>query len=313
MRAGPDRLEAGEGSRERGRNVFVVLNARSGSGQASETRKRFLEWNRKGFEVTLHGPAAGEDFSATAMQAVSDGFDVVVACGGDGTVAAVAAALRGTDSLLGIVPLGTGNIVARDLGIPLDPMTAIDLLFADNDIKRVDVLDVDGHTCIMSLGVGISAYVARNTPAVHKRLFGPAAYLWDGLGEIGTVEPRRFDITVDGDRSSFSATEVSVANSGVFANMMLPWERGVRLDDGTMDVFVVSTESARDYPMLVFNVLRGSNSAEPGVVHLESRESVRIECEEALPVQVDGDIIGDTPVTVAMHPGALSVIVPERG
>jgi YegS/Rv2252/BmrU family lipid kinase len=292
------------------RRVFVIVNAQSGAGHAHLVHKRFLEWSRLGLEVTVHESEPGQDLAREALRAVEDGHELIVAAGGDGTVAAAAAAVRGSDAVLGIVPLGTGNIVARDLSVPLDPEGAVDLLFEEHVVRRIDALEVAGSVYLMSLGVGISAYVARDTAAIHKRIFGPAAYLWSGLGEIGSVEPSAFEITVDGVHTAFSATEVAVANSGVFANMMLPWERNVRLDDGRMDVFVVATETARDYPILVFNVLRGSNSAEPGVIHLEARESVRIECEDAVPVQADGDVIGETPVDIRLLVGAVPVIVP---
>ena len=310
MPAGPDELIPAAGPADR--RVFAILNPQSGSGRAHVARKRLLEWTRAGLDVSLHDAKPGEDLLEVARSAVGDGFDVVVAAGGDGTVSAAADAVRDTSVMLGIVPLGTGNIVARDLSIPLDPAAAIDLLFEEHDVRRIDALEVGGSVYLMTLGVGISAYVARDTPPINKRIFGMAAYLWSGLGEIGSVEPSRFNVTVDGVESKFSATEVTVANSGVFANNMLPWERGVRLDDGRMDVYVVATENARDYPLLVWNVLRGSTTAEPGVIHLEARERVRIECEDELPVQADGEIIGNTPVEVGLLAGAIQVIAPFR-
>ncbi|MBD3367753.1 MAG: hypothetical protein GF405_06220 [Candidatus Eisenbacteria bacterium] len=310
MRAEPDATASRRNDDAKPRSVFVVVNAHSGAGNAGVVRKRLLQWTAAGFDVTLHDCGPNEDIAEAARRAVADGANVIVAAGGDGTVAAAAAAVRGTDAVLGIVPLGTGNIVARDLSVPLDPEAAVDLLFEEHSNKCIDALDVNGDTYLMSLGIGISAYVARDTAAVHKRIFGPAAYLWSGLGEIGSVEPSRFSITVDGVPHTFSATEVAIANSGVFANMMLPWEKSVRLDDGRMDVFVVATETARDYPLLVFNVLRGSNTAEPGVIHLVARDTVRVECEDELPVQADGDVIGETPLDARLLSGAVSVVIP---
>jgi len=313
MRGEPDRLASNADAEASDRRAFVVLNPQSGAGHAGVVRKRFLEWKRAGHDVEIHQGGRHEDLGLSATLAVEEGYDLIVAAGGDGTVAAVAAAIRDSSAVLGIVPLGTGNIVARDLNVPLSPASAVDLLFEEHQVRRIDAMESGGDVYLMSVGVGISAYVARDTAAVHKRMFGPAAYLWSGLSEIGSVEPSLFEVTVDGVRSEFSATEVSVANSGVFANMMLPWERGVRLDDGKLDVFVVSTESARDYPMLVFNVLRGSNSSDLGVLHLEARDLVEIQCEDALPVQADGEIIGKTPVDVRLLAGAVQVAVPSRG
>ena len=166
--------------RRRATSAFVVLNPKSGHGDSAEARAA-LERHLGGAGVAcrFHEPAEGDSLADRVREAVASGCDLVVAAGGDGTVSAVADALAGTETPLGIVPLGTANVLAGELGIPLDLEAAVRLLAGD---ARPDAGSTRwswaGKHYVTQVGVGLDAAMIRDTPGEHKRRFGRVAYLW---------------------------------------------------------------------------------------------------------------------------------------
>ena len=151
-------------------------------------------------DLQIHEPREGEDISATVRQAVANGFETVVAAGGDGTVSAVANAMVGTPSRLGIIPLGTTNVLARELGIPLDLEEACALLCGPSTTATIDAMRVNTTNYFTQIGIGIDAVMIRDTPVEQKRRLGIVAYLWTWATRLIGFQPHRFSISADGQR-----------------------------------------------------------------------------------------------------------------
>ena len=210
--------------------VFVVINARSGNASPDLVRKALESQGAEGAVDLQSTSREGEDISATVRQAVANGFETVVAAGGDGTVSAVANAMVGTPSRLGIIPLGTTNVLARELGIPLDLEEAFALLCGPSTTATIDAMRVNTTNYFTQIGIGIDAVTIRDTPVEQKRRLGIVAYLWTWATRLIGFQPHRFSISADGQRARPRALQVLLANSGALGTSGLRW--GVRRASG---------------------------------------------------------------------------------
>jgi len=294
----------------------VVLNPGSGGSTAwiRDILRRRLGDEAQGCRI--HESEPDQDLGALVREAVEQGAEVLVAAGGDGTVSAVAAGLLGSEAALGIVPLGTANVLAREFGLPLDPDGACRLIAGDHAVIRLDAMIVEGRPYLTHVGVGLDALMIRDTDRASKRRLGRLAYLRTALARLAGFQPRRFLIQVDDEsRRLFRASEVLVANVGTLGQRPFRWGPGIQPDDGVLNVCAVRARSLLDYLRLAWNVLRGAPRPDPSVRYLTARRRVRIamkRAEEPLPAQADGELVGETPIEVELRPAAVKVIAPPE-
>ena len=292
--------------------VYVVLNPKSGTCDL-ETARALLwrSFSIVGGRCEIHEPDDFDGLRDLVSQAVRSGVDLVVAAGGDGTVSAVAQVLVGTNTPLGIVPLGTANVLAKELGIPIAIEAAVALLTGSCSLSRIDAMEVNGGHYFTQVGVGIDALMIRDTTTEHKRRFGKAAYLWTALSFLIGFQPQKFTLTVDGKPSRHHASQVVVANCGMLGHPPFRWGPGIRPDDGRLDLCVVRARTAAHYLRLGFDVIRGRHKSNSSVRYAKIAREVTIATKTPLPAQADGEIVGETPTTVRLVQGALRVVVPE--
>jgi diacylglycerol kinase family enzyme len=234
----------------------------------------------------------------------------VAAVGGDGTVSAVAHGLRGTGLPLAVVPAGTGNLVARDLGIPGNVAGAVALIAGQHRLRQIDTFQINGHTYLLNAGVGVNAATADRTPRLGKNLFGRSAYVGTAVLEVLQARPQRLEVEVDGETGVYEATDVLVSNCGGLARVIHPNGPDIQMDDGKADVCIVCMKNPLEYPLYYLGKTLFPDH-EARIVHdLPARDTVIIRSETPMAVQADGDIIGTTPVTIHVRTNALSVIVP---
>ena len=299
---------------EQARSVFVVLNPRSGGCDAAEAR-RVLERHLSvaGIACRVHEPAHNETLIDRVREAIASGCGLIVAAGGDGTVSGVADALAGTETPLAIVPLGTANVLAGELGIPLDLESACALLAGEHALARIDAMEVNGKHYVTQVGVGLDAEMIRGTLGESKRRFGRVAYLWTALTRLVGLQPGRFTLTVDDetDRRRRRALQVLVANSGTLGSRPFRWGPDIQPDDGQVDVCLIGPRTLFNFLSMGVHFVLGQHRRSRHVKYLVARRSVRVDTKHPMPVQADGEIVGETPLTVNVVPGAVRVVVPK--
>jgi YegS/Rv2252/BmrU family lipid kinase len=236
---------------------------------------------------------------------------MVVAAGGDGTVSAVAEGLVGTETPLGIIPLGTANVLARELGIPVELEGAVRLLAGAHGVTSIDAMKVGEKHYFTQVGIGIDAMMIRDTRREDKRRFGRIAYIWTALTRLLGFQPRRFLITADDRQELHRASQVVIANSGILGQPPFRWGPDIEIDDGRLDVCIVRARTLLNYVTLGWHVVRGQHRQSTNVRYLRARRQIDIETRRPLPVQADGEIIGETPMRVEVVAAAVRVIVPE--
>ena len=294
------------------RQVFVVLNPMAGSCTAEDVRQALdAHFAAPGaYEIYETTGQDDEDVVATVREAIGRGVGLVVAAGGDGTVSEVAEGLIGTDVPMGIIPVGTANVFAHELGLPLDLAGACGILAEPHDTTSVDAMKVGEKYYVLQIGIGIDSLMIRDTERSAKRRFGRAAYVWTAFTRLVGFQPERFTILADGQRSRPRASQIVVANGGVLGIPPLRWGPHIRPNDGQIDVCVISARTALDYLGLIWHTLIDQQRRDRNVRYFAARQSIVISADRPLPVQADGEIIGETPIQVQVVPRAVHVIVP---
>lgn len=301
----------GLGSRQT--RVLVILNPKAGNSTPDDVREAFdRHFPPDRSVVTIYETTGEERLPEVVRDYQPDAFDIVVAVGGDGTVSDVAEGLAGSSTPLGIVPLGTGNVLARDLGIPLDLEGASSLLAGAHALDEIDGMRVGESFFFASIGVGLDSLMVRDTDREAKRRFKRLAYAWTVAKSMYGYRHPRFTIVADGARTRRRAMQVLVANTAAVGVEPLRWGPHIRPDDGVVDICIVGARSVRELLGVLGSALIGRQRQDPRLRYLRARRSVTIVCDQALPVQADGEILGETPVQIEVVPGAIRVVVPPE-
>jgi YegS/Rv2252/BmrU family lipid kinase len=246
---------------------------------------------------------------------VKHGADVVVAVGGDGTVLQVVQSLAETKVALGIIPLGTGNLCAGNLGIPEQLDRAIEVLMGGGR-RRIDLgrLKIGGKRWLFSIacGIGFDAEVMEATEPEQKHRWGKLAYLASAIKRSRRVHDVTHAITIDGVESSMEATQVFIANFGRMGLAMKP-RLDIDPEDGFLDVIVIEASGRLPGLLAGWEALRQDEAGESSGGHAfrAKAHKVRVDSEPSRLVEIDGTVVGPTPIRVSVRPGALSVVIPK--
>jgi diacylglycerol kinase family enzyme len=300
------------GSETGKRRVFVVVNPVAGKASVEAIRSAFdRQIVSQGWDCELYETTGNESVAEITRKACENGFDLVVAAGGDGTVAGVVNGLINSGIPLGILPVGTGNGLARALGIPLDLESALGVLAGDNTLTWIDAMQVGEEYYTLNVSAGISASAMRRTDPEKKRRFGMLAYVWTIAGEALRFRSRRFNLVVDAIQMQVSANEVLVSNGALLLEPPFPLGPPESFGDGQFDVYLISARSLLDYLKILWNLISNPVKREEELRHLTVKESIRIDSvRQPQSVQADGEALGHTPVEVRVASRAVQVIVP---
>jgi YegS/Rv2252/BmrU family lipid kinase len=261
-------------------------------------------------ETSVEDPGTGQ-----ARLAVERGADVVLACGGDGTVRAVAQALAGTGVAMGLVPAGTGNLLARTLGNP-DNVTAAVRVALTGDDRKIDVGRVrvddeeEERIFLVMAGTGFDAAIMQSTPEALKVRVGPLAYVISGLRAMRGRRTRVSLTLEDGQPMRRRTRTILVGNSGTLLGGLVLMPRAT-IDDGVLDVVNIAPKSLAGWVAVAGRVISRRGEGNSRVEHWQAR-SIVIEAEAPQPSQLDGDPIGDaTRLRIRVEPAALVMRVPD--
>ena len=242
-------------------------------------------------------------------------YDVIFALGGDGTVMEVAGAMAGSRTPVGVLAGGTGNLLARALGIPLSIGRAVPALLNGSEVL-IDLGRFDsGRRFAIAAGVGIDATMVAETPGWLKRRLGVLAYTIMGSRAAlrAVLRHQSFEarLTVDGTVRQQRATAVLVANFGAVLGKRITLGPEIRTDDGLLDVCIFSPRTLFDAIRIMWCLLRADFRTNPCMSYFHGR-SIQVETTPLLSWQADGELIGMTPFSVVVEPLALRLLVPHQ-
>lgn len=281
-----------------------------------------------GVTPTIHETRPNESVPALVREWIADGGEarrLVVAAGGDGTIREVIDGLVGSLVPLVIVPTGTANVLARALGIPLDPDAALAAILragaggpgvahvTSTSVASVplDVMRHDSRHFVLTISVGMTARSVAGTSRTDKRRFGSLAYLWRVVESVSGTAVREFDVTIDGEPRRVRASDIVVTN-GIFLEDF-PAVLGSRESyrDGRLEVHAIHGRSLWDYLRFGAHRLVGVRRDADRFDVMTATREVRIASPDGtVHVQGDGEVLAPPPVTITVVPRAIQVAVP---
>jgi diacylglycerol kinase (ATP) len=288
--------------------IFVIFNP-AARGEKAQRAQRFIEANA-GPRVTLAPTQSAGDAQPLAARAVREGYDVIVAAGGDGTINETINGLGESGVPLGVLPLGTVNVFAQELNIPRRLDAAWTLLEA-GQIRTIDLACAEAggrrRYFVQLAGVGFDARAVRSASWELKKKVGPFSYVWAGLKTLGERHSP-VEVRIDGAAIAARGFAVFVGNGRFYGGPFRLFPRA-RLDDGLLDVCVFERGAVLDLLRYSPRVLFGTHERLRGVQYFQTRELI-CQAAEPTPFQLDGEDAGDSPVRFSIRPRALRVLVP---
>jgi len=305
-------------------NATILFNPNSGP------RRRDTELNRAitilqsaGIHMKFTVCRSSEEATIHARYAVAAGSDTVVACGGDGTIHDVIQSLAGTPVALAILPFGTANALAHDLGIPLRPSAAARAL-VNGDVRRIPLGRIEYHDFngkpahryfTVAAGVGVDAHLFYKLNRDLKKQAGMAAYYLKAWNLWATHRMRKFDVQYangTGAQSQATLTELLAVRIRFFGNILRELVPGASLDHPHLRAVMCHTDSRNAYLQYVAGALLGWRRKIDGIDLVSASE---ITCQlpadgDRVYVEADGELLGRLPVRMTMQPDALSLVVP---
>jgi YegS/Rv2252/BmrU family lipid kinase len=293
------------------RSSLVIINPISGparhrSAEACAGLARDV-FTRRGLPVDVRVTAAPGDARRFSEQARGDAAPLVVAWGGDGTINEVAGGIAFSDAALGIVPGGSGNGLARDLGIPLDAAAALDIVVAGRT-RRIDAGQLGSALFFNVAGIGLDALIARHIARPDARR-GLSGYARVTLVELPRYRPERYEIVCNDRTRERRAIFIALANSRQYGNNALIAPTA-RLDDGQLNLVIVEAQPLRRIVASIPDLFKGRLAPRPGL-EMEEITSATIRAASPIAFHVDGEPgIAGSSVTASIRPGALLVRAP---
>jgi len=291
-------------------SALIIANPTSGSFPHHHHRHAdtlaFLQ--ARGWQVELCFTTAPGDARRLARRAVQENRSLVVAAGGDGTINEVIQELAGSETALGVLPMGTVNVWAREVGIPLDRAGAREILVA-GQTRRIDLGQANDRYFLLMVGIGVDGEVAQAVEHKPLKRLGVLGYalaaLWFGTGYLGFP----LALTIDGSEVVRTrALQVVIGNTQLYAGALkFTWL--ARCNDGLLDLCLVHKHGPLGRLIILFDFLFKREERRQRVRYHTLREVV-IETRNPVAIQIDGEPAGSTPLSVRVVPGALKVLVP---
>lgn len=269
-----------------------------------------------GWQVSSRETQAGGDATRFAREAAEKNFEVAFAMGGDGTLNEVVNGVYGSETAVGVLPLGTANVWALEMGLPLNNLVRAAQLQAKARVQTVDVGIARGkgfspRAFVLWCGVGLDASVIRQVERdrFNKRRFGKLFFIALGIREALQYRGRRVNVTVDGVSYRRRVLLALTSNAQLYGALVrIPPD--ARIDDGLLDLVLLHGDNALHTAWHFIRLGMGFFEREPDIERFRGRH---IEIRgDALPVHVDAEPIGTTPADILIKPRALRVLVPEN-
>ena len=295
--------------------TLIIVNPKAGQETLATLRRKLggaFAARDTNFDIVI------TEYSGHATELARDaaraGFGKVCVVGGDGTIAEAATGLVGTDVPLGLIPRGTANQVALNLKIPIAIEKAVDVAI-NGAARPIDIGQIDGRAFALVAGAGFDAAVMGSATRELKERWGFGAYIYAALKQALSATPARFRITTEQTELEISGVSVMIANVGALFTKYLPIRFPLTPQplsswhDGLFDIVVVAPQNFPDWATVLWNAARMQFGGNNRLIHLQARK-VTIESDPILPTQIDGDPVGETPLTATVLEKGVRIMLP---
>ena len=283
------------------KNTIVILNPAARGARTARIRTRVEKLARNATLCTTSGAGEAE---ALARNAVAEGYERIVAAGGDGTINEIVNGIAGHNVTLGLLPLGTMNVFAAELGLPANDLGKCWNIIEENRTRRVDLPRANRKHFVQLAGVGLDAQAVKETSRSFKRNFGPLSYLISAV-QIASRTPPVLRIDSP-DAATAEGSFVLVGNGRLYGGRF-PFFKEAVMTDGLLDVIVFKRLNYVDIIRYLQDVVFTPQISSPEVEYFKTKH-LRVTSEETVPVEIDGELVGNCPVEFRIRAGALRVL-----
>ncbi|MGI8481395.1 MAG: diacylglycerol/lipid kinase family protein [Chthoniobacterales bacterium] len=285
------------------KNTLVILNPAARGDRATRWRSRVESLTRG---AVLCATSRSGEAELLARRAVKEGFQTIVAAGGDGTINEIVNGIAESDVELGLLPLGTMNVFATELGLPANDLDHCWEIIRSQRTRRVDLPSANGKHFVQLAGVGLDAQVVQETSRTFKRNFGPLSYLISAA-QIATRQPPRS--TIESENAVTDEGSLVLVGNGRLYGGPFPFFKQAMIDDGLLDVLVFKRLNYIEIIRYLQDVVFSSQITSPEVEYFQTRR-LRVTSDANVPVEIDGEVVGSCPVEFQIRAGGLRVLTP---
>ncbi len=290
------------------RKTAIILNPAARGDKARDLGAEIASL-AAGSATLLHTSGRGEA-RALAARMVEEGFEQIVAAGGDGTINEIVNALAGADVALGLLPTGTMNVFATELGLSRNLRECWEVIRAGAE-REIDLPLANGHAFVQLAGVGFDAQAVQETSAGFKKTFGPLSYLISAA-QIAARQPPRLLLQSHAPQAASEGSFVLIGNGRLYGGPFTVFP-DARIDDGLLDVLVFKNLGYLDIARYLHGIAFGTHVRLRDVEYFRTAHlSITSDGPLPIPVEVDGEVIGPLPVEFRFHPKRLRVLVPKK-
>ena len=284
-------------------NTVVILNPAARSEKARRWRAR-VESVARGCVICATSRAG--EAEVLARHAAEEGFEKIVAAGGDGTINEVVNGLAGSNAALGLLPIGTMNVFATELGLPAHDLQLCWNIIQSENTRLVDLPSANGKYFVQLAGVGLDAQVVKETSLTLKRSFGPLSYLISAAQIAARQPPRLF---LESENSSIKEGSFVLVGNGRLYGGPFPFFKQALIDDGLFDVIVFKQLGYLEIIKYLQDVFFSSEIRVPEIEYFQTRR-LRVTSDSEVPVELDGELVGSCPVEFQLQERTLRVLTP---
>jgi diacylglycerol kinase (ATP) len=282
--------------------ILVIINPTARSERARALCRKIEHLSSRAFVRITNAPGEAR---ALAREAAADGCERIVAAGGDGTINEVVNGIAGSRTALGLLPLGTMNVFATELGLPIGNLRKCWDVIEHGQIKPVDLLRANDRYFVQLAGIGFDAQIVAATSFDFKKTLGPLSYIISAT-QIASKKPPKLTVRGGGTRDG---SFVMIGNGRYYGGPFVLF-KSARIDDGLLDVLIFKNLGYLDIVRYFQAIMLGNHTALSDVEYFQAPQ-VRVTSAEPVPVEADGDVIGNLPVTFKVQPKSLRVLVPR--
>lgn len=284
-------------------NTVVILNPAARSEKGKRWRAR-VESVARGCVICATSRAG--EAEALARNAAEEGFEKIVAAGGDGTINEVVNGLAGSNAALGLLPIGTMNVFATELGLPAHDLQLCWNIIQGENTRLVDLPSANGKHFVQLAGVGLDAQVVQETSLTLKRNFGPLSYLISAAQIAARQPPRLF---LESENSPIKEGSFVLVGNGRLYGGPFPFFKQAIIDDGLFDVIVFKQLGYLEIIKYLQDVVFSSEIRVPEIEYFQTRR-LRVTSDSEVPVELDGELVGSCPVEFQVREKTLRVLTP---
>ncbi len=289
--------------------LAIIANPVSGGGRAFKRLERYIQsWPHEEWKVELHPTRCAEHAGVLAHDLIEDPPDLLAVCGGDGTLHEVASSVPRPPFPVALLPAGTANVMAREVGIPLNPIAALEIALR-RVVRHVDIgllLGRSSRHFLLMTGVGLDAYVVSKMRPARQRL-GLASFYLATLRAVATYSFAEFRVRIQEETEA--ATSCVIANAKTYGGGLI-LTPDATMNDGLLDILLVQSGDRSETIRFLLSAWLGKPRHSP-YIQWRRAPAVRIEGPRGIWVQADGELVGTLPMDVTLSPQTFPLVVPK--